>query len=287
MSTNNKNNNKNSVNTFHDFMPYWSNEEACYKDATIEVDTTTKEGNTIVQTASYPRIKPVQQMVYENYMATIKNPTNNEFYPQRTKEGIPIEQPNNQPNAKYCIKSITRFRKSTGEEYLYSQGEIQGFNSLGSPVSLSINAPETWSKTIFDSERKFNPKSNSIEDITKGVRQVQTVYELPFSKENVNRLYSMAVSPTNKMHNNRYYNVSLVLKEEQSGIAMEVKWSSLEKSLELFRDKDFLYLWHTEYIPDTLKRELREKSEALTDNKPIEVPTLEKPDNKNYKGYTL
>lgn len=95
----------------------------------------------------------------------------------------------------------------------------------------------------------------------------------------------MAVSPTNKMHNGRHYSVQLVLKEEQSGIAMEVKWSSL-KSLELFRVKDFLYLWHTEYIPDTLKRELRQKSEALTDNKPVEVPTIEK-DNQNYKGYTL
>ena len=61
-----------------DFMPNWTKAEACYKEAEItDADTKKKTGE------SWPRLKPMEQIVYENWLDMVVNPQTGNWYPQR------------------------------------------------------------------------------------------------------------------------------------------------------------------------------------------------------------
>jgi len=107
-----------------------------------------------------------------------------------------------------------------------SSGQLQGFNSLGSPVTLSIKAPESWQKIEFLRGRRVWEKTNSIEGITKRVKGEQSIQEVLFSSENFDRLYSQAIGVNgNKLLNssNKHYTVSLIVKDEGSSIPIYVR----------------------------------------------------------------
>lgn len=295
MSTNNNNSknksNSNNINTYKDFRPYLAKENECYKQAQVEVSVLTRSGKTVTETKPYTKIPdPEKDMEWPNFVATIKNPTNNEFYPQKDIEGTPIAQPNGKPNAEYIVTQIVRFRKRDNSEWLTSKGFVIGFNSLGARVYTSIQPPEVWDKPIFETDRKFNPKTNSIQDITKGQTGTEKIYELPFTPENFDKLYAQSVGVNgNKLPGSRNSNIShaeLVVKDEaQGGTPIGVGWANSEETRRLFRNKDFVFLYNGNYIPDPVKADMRAKSEALIGEK-REVPTVTK-DSENYKGYTL
>ena len=72
-------------------------------------------------------------------MTKITNPQTGEFFAERDKNGNQIEQPNGSPNAKYVVHMIVRLKRYDGSEVLYTQGQMQGFNSLGSLVTTAIS----------------------------------------------------------------------------------------------------------------------------------------------------
>lgn len=292
MSTNKNNkNNDNNINAYKDFRPGIAKENECYKQSKMEVSSITRDGKTIIQTIPYTKIPDSDKDNYwPSFVASIKNPETNEFYPQRDTTGAPIVQPNGKSNAEYIVKQIVRFRKRDNSEWLYSHGFVCGFNSLGARVYTSIQPPEIWERPIFETDRKFNPKSNSIQDITKGVTGVETVYELPFTPENFDKLYAQAVGVNgNKIpgpQNSDIYHPEFVVKDEaQGGVPIGIGWVNVEETRRLFRNKGFEFLYNGNYIPDPVKADMRAKSEALIGEK-REVPTVTK-DSENYKGYTL
>ena len=94
ISSNRNNKNKTNNNTFHDFMPYWKNEEQCFADTITNMSAITvskkKGGNkTVTEKMSFPRFKPVEQRGYEAFMTKITNPLTGEFYPERDKKWEP------------------------------------------------------------------------------------------------------------------------------------------------------------------------------------------------------
>ena len=55
---------------------------------------------------------------------------------------------------------------------------------------------------------------------------------------------------------------NFIVKDESTGTAIAVEWSSLAKTLELFRTISFEYLFKAEYIPDLVKTEMSQRTEG-------------------------
>ena len=293
LNNNNDINNNNNSNTFHDFMPHWKNEEQCFANTVTNMSAITvskKKGNkTVTEKIPWPRIKSIEQRAYEVFMTKITNPITGEFYSERDTNGNQINQPNGQPNAKYVVNMIVRLKRFNGSEVLYTQGQLQGFNSMGSPVTMSITKPESWLKTTFFNERRYDEKSQTFIDICKGPRGSETMYELPFSPENVDKLYygHGAGVNNNQLVTNHQDNASrlpnLYVKDERTSTTISVQWSDPKTTLNLFKTKDFYYLFNADYIPTPVKQEIREKARSVAkDGLPfIDNPRLEDPNNRN------
>ena len=92
------------------------------------------------------------------------------------------------------------------------------------------------------------------------------MYELPFSPENVDRLYygNGAGVNGNRLVSSRYNNVSrlpnLYVKDERTRDTIAVQWSDPKTTLDLFKHKDFYYLFNGDYVPAPVREEIREKA---------------------------
>src|SRR5918995_3020701 len=247
LTTSKKDNSSNkNKNTFYDFMPYWKNEEKCFTDTITNMSaitvSKTKKGNiTVTEKTSFPPFKPVEQRAYEAFKTKITNPLTGEFYAERDLNGNQIPQPNGSPNAKYVIHTIVRLKRFDGYEVLYSQGQLQGFNSLGSQITTSISKPEVRNRTTFFNERRYDEKSQTTLDICKGPRGIETIYEIPFSPENVDKLYyghGVGVNG-NWLVSSRYNNPgrlpNLYVKDERTSDTIAVQWSDPKTTLDLFK----------------------------------------------------
>lgn len=299
-SSSNRNNNNN--NSYIEFMPYWNKEEKCYQDTrtgtSISTTHKTKGGGqkTVTQqNVSWPRIKPVEQRVYEEFMTKITSPITGEFYAERDTNGNQVNQPNGGSNAKYVANMIVRLKRFDGSEVLYTQGQIQAFNSFGSQVTKSIEQPETWTKTLFFNERKYQEKSQTVIEICKGPKGLSTVYELPFTAENVDKLYYGYGAGVNgnqlirRNNNNPNGSVNFYVKDERTGTAVNVEWSNPNTTFNLFKTKDFYYLYNGDYIPLNVRAEMREKAihSAKSGGLPVvDKPRLEDP-NSSKNNYTV
>lgn len=260
-------------------MPNWKKESKCFEETLVDVTTwDTKRNREVRGRGHWPHVKSVAQIVYEEFMSKITNPTTGEFYSQRDRDGNQIKQKDGK-NARYVIKTIVRLRRKDGSEKLYSMGQLQGFTSLGVPITRPCREPEVWTRTIFNYDRKFDPKTQTVVEVCKGPSGNETVYELPFNSENLDKLYSQA-DPQE---------VSFVVKDERTGMAVNVGWSSPEETYKLFKTKDFKYLFNADYIPEPVKAEIRAKAEALNPGSSNQIPNIQSDprDTHNYKGYTL
>ena len=112
--------------------------------------------------------------------------------------------------------------------------------------------PEIWDKTEFVHSRTYDEKTGAYTVQTTGPSRTYQIYELPFSADNVRKLFE-------KVEND---NVMFVLKDLKTGDAREVKWSSVKDSLDLFCNKSFEYLWKADYIPLPVKMEYRQEAVA-------------------------
>jgi hypothetical protein len=184
-----------TVKPIVDFMPHWKDEERCFSEAKLR-DAKTKKS----VEGGWPRQKPTDQAAYERWLSNIVNQDTGEFHPERNDEGIPV----NGSGAKYIFTVITRVRDSSGKnEYLYTKGKLEGFNTSGRPEIMHIAKPEVWSKTEFAYDRTYDEKSGSFTVSTAGPSKTYQVYDLPYSADNVKKLYDKTEDE----------NVSFVLKD--------------------------------------------------------------------------
>lgn len=257
-------------------MPNWAKENKYFKDTIVDLKVwDTKKNKEVKTKGPYPFIKSTAQLVYEEFMSKIINPATGEFYSQRDSNGNQIKQKDGK-NAKYVVKTIVRLRRKDGKEYLYSMGHLTGFTSLGIPISRTCRKPEVHLKTIFAYDRKFNPKTQTVEDICKGPVGSEIIYDMPFTAENLEKLYSQTDEDLN-----------LVVKDERNGMSVNVAWSNLDESKKLFKTKDFKFLYNGDYIPDAYKAEIRAKAEAMATGLSTQIPQIESNNPQNFKNYTL
>jgi hypothetical protein len=126
-----------------------------------------------------------------------------------------------------------------------------GFSAAGEFSNLWITYPERWTRTNFLFKRIINEKTMSFDTVCEGPSSTEDVYELAFSPENVDKLMQKA-DPEN---------VQFICKDDTTGDATQVKWSSIKESLRLFKEKSFESLMLGEYIPLPVREELRAKAE--------------------------
>jgi len=218
-------------------------------------------------------------------------PTSRTFYPVRDLQGNDIEPSDGGPRARVIISQIIRLKSVIGKEFLYSIGTIFGFNSLGVLVSYPYYKKEVYTKTFFKKNRSYDSKSGHIIERIESPMGQQEQYLLEFSPEAVDELFSHTIKHDTPLvyRRNRHRTpanpCSFIVKDESSGVAIAVEWSSLEKTLELFKTKSFEYLFNTEYVPAPLKAEMRARSEGLTGEKTPESPKIQDT-NKNVVNNT-
>ena len=60
-------------------------------------------------------------------------------------------------------------------------------------------------------------------------------------------------------------------------------------TLNLFKNKDFYYLFNGDYVPAPVKAEMREKARLAKQEglSIVDKPRLEDPNNKNYSNYSV
>ena len=92
----------------------------------------------------------------------------------------------------------------------------------------------------------------------------ETVYEMPFNQENLKELFDKRITPENikELSQKRISEISFCLKDEKNNTVREVKDATgiPTKTLDLFMDKDFDYLFNANYLPAQLKAELRQQA---------------------------
>jgi hypothetical protein len=227
-----------------DFMPGWAKEEKCYKDAIVR-DYNTKE---IVE-GGWLRPHNTSQWAYENWLSQVVNQETGQFFQQRDEEGIPV--PNT--GARHVVSLITRVRDQSGKnEHLLSKGRLIGYNSAGQQKTTPISYPEKWNRTTFQNERTYNENTGAFTVQTIGPSKSEDVYELPFTADNVQKLYEQV----------EQHDCQFVLKDIKTGEARSVSWSSVKDTLNLFCHKSWEHLWKAEYIPLPVRMEARQEAVA-------------------------
>jgi hypothetical protein len=241
----------------------------------------------------FPRIKPIAQRGFESFYSKIIDPGTGKPYEERDTSGSIVKQSDGLPPARHIVHLIVRVRSFDGKEYLYTLGNLHGFNSFGSPVSFYVHKLETWTKTLFDKQRRYDPKSERIIEVTTSPIGQQEIYMLPFSAEAVDQLFSKTIKPNTSVYwirNNRNKNplkpVNFVVRDKLTGVAINIEWSSLEKTLELFKTKSFEYLFDANYVPEPIKQEMRANIESTSGQKVQPSPTTVTADNNNNSSNT-
>lgn len=84
----------------------------------------------IIKKLSWPHIKSLKERVWQKFYSSIIEPVFGTFYLERDLQGIIIELSDNGSRARYIMSSIIRLKSVNGQEFLYSIGRIDGFNSL-------------------------------------------------------------------------------------------------------------------------------------------------------------
>ncbi len=263
----------------------WEMEEKCFTETLMPPvkihDTETKRSRWVRK--HFPRVKPIEQRGFESFYSKIIDPQTGKPYEQRDSDGSLIKQSDGLPAARHIVHTIVRLRSIDGNQYLYTLGHIHGFNSFGDHVSYYVHKPESYNKTFFDRQRRYDQREQRIIEVATSPIGQQEIYTLPFSSENVDSLFQKTIKKDTPQiyriggRNRKAISkpVNFVVKDEQSGTSFAVEWSTIEKTLEIFKTKSFEYLFNSEYIPGPVKAELRAKYEGTTGEKVKESPKIQ------------
>jgi hypothetical protein len=152
-------------------------EEECYKGQYIDLD------NKI----PFIRSPPPEQVVWDLFKEKCIDPKTGKWFTSGEGTGTP----KGKIGPKRYVTSIIRMKASSGAEYLLSQSKIIGYNQSGDPVETNASLPEKYQKTSFRYETTPNYQTGFAERRNQGPSGTETIYTLPFTKENAQKLFDI------------------------------------------------------------------------------------------------
>jgi len=236
---------------FHDFCPGFEKQQAEYKKTIvtdIEPKYSKKSKDKEAEPQHWPYTKSIEEIVYEGWIERVTN-KKNQFNPQKDEDNRAIPD----TGAYRTIRSITRIKRADDSEYLLTKSDLIGYDSLGDMVRLYVSANcDKWMKQNFRYKTEWNDRTKQLEKQLEGTGEQQLIFEIPFSKEAVKELYDLRESDK----------IELIVKQGDTGKAVKVEDVTKNplKSYELFRDKDFDHLFHSDYIPDIIKSQMQKEA---------------------------
>jgi hypothetical protein len=230
---------------------------------------------------SWPRAESPLEKRYQTFVSDVVNPSNNCFYFPVDENNYSISMPDNGPACRHVVNTIIRIRALNGSEKLYSLGELIGYDGASIRRSMGCNKPETWESIKFGSEKSYNQKTRRFDVYTTGPIGNETKYLLDFNQDNFDKLYQKTwdgknpyFKPNRRNSNKR---VNLICKDESTGIAVDIWWSTLERSVELFKTKSFDELFSGSYLPLAVREERARFSAGLLEEQSKTTPTPSDP----------
>ena len=228
-SKNNSNQQQTNVNQFVDFFPGFKLQKEQFNKVK------TNRGK------SWPRFESPLEKRYQMFLTDVVNPANNCFFTPLNENNYPIQMPNNGPACRHVIHTIIRIKTLDGSEKLCSLGELIGYDGASIRRSMGCNKPETWESVKFGYEKKYNQKTRRFDIYTTGPIGNETKYLLDFNQQNFDSLFEKTWDGKNPYfkpnRRNSSKRVTLIVKDEQTGIAIEIFWQSTERSIESYEDK--------------------------------------------------
>jgi hypothetical protein len=172
---------------------------------------------------------------WENFKAKCIDPKSGKWY--TSGEGTGVCKGKEGP--KRVVTSIIRLKADNGTEYLLSNSTITGYNQSGDPVFTDASLPEKYNKTIFRFETVPNHETGYATRLNVGPSGFELIYTLPFTKENVQRLFDMRDG--NK--------IQFMVKDEIQGKVIGIKsQNTVEDTFKLWSESDFTYLYNANYL---------------------------------------
>lgn len=209
-----------NVNQYIDFFPGFQLQREQY------TKVKTSKGK------SWPRAESVLEKQYQIFITDVVNPKNNCFYLPLDENNYPISMPDNGPACRHVVHTIIRLRSLDGSEKLYSLGELIGYDGASIRRSIGCNKPETWESVKFGYEKTYNQKTRRFDIYSTGPIGNEIKYLLEFNSQNFDRLFEKTwdgknpyFKPNRRNSNKR---VTLIVKDEQSGTAVEISGNQLK-----------------------------------------------------------
>jgi len=223
-----------------DLEPRWALEQKCFEDAGEITDARTGKAAGL-----WPRDKSVPEIQYDNWLDSVIDVNTGQWYPERDSNGTPIKN----TGGHYVPNLLVRIRDGDNE-YLCSKGDDIGYNAAGIMQKLHVMYPERYKRTLFTHKKKYDEKSMTFKNELQGPERTEWTYTLPFIPENVDILYQK--SDKKKL--------LFLVKDEPTQETRQVKSSSLDNTLKLFKEKDFDYLFQANYMTSEQKEENRREA---------------------------
>ena len=230
---------------------------------------------------SWPRAESVLEKQYQNFVTEVVNPSNNRFYTPIDENNFPILMIDQGAACRHVIHTIIRIKTLDGSEKLYSLGELIGYDGASIRRSMGCDKPETWESVKFGFEKTYNQKSRRFDIYSIGPIGNETKYLLDFNTENFHSLFAKTwdgknpyFKPNRRNSNKR---VTLIVKDEQSGTAIEIFWQSIERSCELMKTKSFDELFTGSYLPLAVREERARFSAGYMEEQQKIAPTTTSP----------
>ena len=194
------------------------------------------------------------ERAYMNWLNEVRDPVTKAFYKGHKTElkfdedghEIPGESTIIDLEPERTVTQLTRIKTATGEEFLYSIGQIIAYNQFGDPKVRSYTKPESWEETSFVFNTRIDPTDNRLKRACDGPIGQVTRYTMPFTKDNVMSLYQLR---------DKKQGCSLVVELEGTQAKKEAP------DLDTFINKPFDYIINEDYLTPQEKKEAREKFE--------------------------
>ncbi|HET7642208.1 MAG TPA: hypothetical protein VFK40_01765 [Nitrososphaeraceae archaeon] len=266
-NTSNSNINKDSASCLDIVNTKWAIEQR-YFNETKPAPTTfydLEKHRSRTEHRPWPRFKPVEQIGWEKFYTRILDPTTGKPYEQLDKKGREIEQPDGKGPVRHYVRMIIRFRDYNDKEYILTSGSAFGFSSLGETLSYHLHKPQMYTKTLFDSRRKFDDKTQSFSEVTTGILNAQEIYTLPWTEENLNSILeeNIITKTTPQVYLDKIRvrgrieisNPCNFVVKDYGGEAHAVEGETWEERLERFRKLSFNELYKWEYLKEKKKED--------------------------------
>jgi hypothetical protein len=254
-----------NVNKYQDFFPGFK----LQKEQFSKIKT--RKGK------SWPRAESPFEKRYQQFITDVVNPSNNSFYMPLDENNYPVSMPDNGPACRHIVNTIVRIRLADGSEKLYSLGQLIGYDGASIRRTMACDKPEVWTKTKFGYEKDYNKKTRRFDVYTTGPMGQETVYMLDLNSDNFQKLYSKTWNGKNEFFKPNRKNigkrVTLIAKDEQSGIAKEIFFSTLERSIDIFLTRSFEDLITDAYLPRSILEQRRMFSSGYIEEQQNTTPT--------------